>query len=109
MRDYIHVCDLSDAHLLALDHLTAEKPSGVFNLGNGSGFSVKQVIDTCRRVTGLDIAYQLADRREGDPAELISDSSLARSTLGWSPKCPDLESIVRAAWNFHQRGHSPLS
>lgn len=103
VRDYIHVCDLSNAHLLALNHLTAEKPSGVFNLGNGSGFSVMQVIDACRHVTGLDIQYQSADRRPGDPPELISDSSLARSTLGWIPESPDLETIVRNAWNFHQR------
>jgi len=103
VRDYIHVCDLSDAHLLALEHLTGDKPSGVFNLGNGAGFSVKQVIDTCRDVTGLDIQYQLADRRQGDPPELISDPSLARSTLGWTPRFPDLESIIRSAWNFHQR------
>lgn len=103
LRDYIHVCDLSDAHLLALDHLDAGKFSGVFNLGNGSGFSVMQVIDACRNVTGLDIPYDLADRRPGDPPELVSDSSLARSALAWTPNFPDLESIVRDAWKFHQQ------
>ena len=109
VRDYIHVCDLADAHLLALDYLMADKPSAVFNLGNGSGFSVKQVIQTCRDVTGLAIEYQLADRRPGDPPELISDSSLARSELGWTPARADLQTIVRTAWNFHQQFPSGLS
>jgi len=102
VRDYIHVCDLADAHVLALDRLAAGKASGVFNLGNGSGFSVKQVIQTCRDVTGLDIQYELADRRPGDPPELVSDSARAKSELGWTPGRPDLETIVRSAWNFHQ-------
>ena len=103
VRDYIHVCDLADAHLLALDYLIADKPSAVLNLGNGSGFSVKRVIQTCRDVTGLDIQYQIADRRPGDPPELISDSLLAQSELGWTPANADLHKIVRSAWNFHQQ------
>ena len=103
VRDYIHVCDLAYAHLLALDYLQAGKTSAVFNLGNGSGFSVKEVIQACRTVTGLPIEYEIAERRPGDPPELVSDSSLAQRELGWTAAHPDLDQIVRSAWSFHQR------
>jgi UDP-glucose 4-epimerase len=99
VRDYIHVTDLADAHLLALDHA---KPGEhvVYNLGNGTGFSVKQVIDTCRRVTGHPIPAAVAPRREGDPAVLVASSERARLELGWAPKRPDLADIVGDAWEF---------
>ena len=103
VRDYIHVCDLADAHLLALDYLQAGKTSAVFNLGNGVGFSVKQVIEVCRKITSLPIKYESAPRRPGDPAELVSDSLLVQRELGWKPARSDLDSIIRSAWNFHQR------
>ena len=103
VRDYIHVCDLAGAHLLALDHLEAGRDSAAFNLGNGAGFSIKEVIQTCRDVTSLPIQYEMSDRRPGDPAELISDSAHARRELGWAPSHPDLDEIVRSAWHFHQR------
>lgn len=103
VRDYIHVCDLADAHLLALDYLSDDGPSVALNLGNGAGFSVKEVIETCKTVTDLPIVYELADRRAGDPPELISDSTQARKLLGWKPKLAHLSEIVQNAWNFHQR------
>ena len=103
LRDYIHVCDLANAHLLALDHLNADGESMPLNLGNGAGFSVKQVIQTCKAVTGLGIEYELADRRPGDSPELISDPALAKKVLGWTPEFTDLTAIVKTAWDFHQR------
>jgi len=103
VRDYIHVCDLADAHLLALDYLSDNGQSVALNLGNGDGFSVKEVIETCKTVTQLPIEYELADRRPGDSPELISDSARARKVLGWRPKLADLSGIVQNAWNFHQR------
>ncbi|GDY30302.1 UDP-glucose 4-epimerase GalE [Gandjariella thermophila] len=99
VRDYIHVTDLADAHLLALDRA---KPGEhvVYNLGNGTGFSVKQVIDTCREVTGHPIPAAVAPRREGDPAALVASSERARLELGWTPQRPDLADIVGDAWAF---------
>ncbi len=101
VRDYIHVCDLSDAHILALDYLQSGEKSTVFNLGNGNGYSVKEVIETACRVTGSDIPFKIADRRAGDPAVLIASSVKAKEVLGWKPKFHELETIVKTAWNWH--------
>ena len=103
VRDYIHVLDLAGAHLLALDYLRAGRDSAVVNLGNGSGFSVKQVVDVCRDVTGIDIEVQKAERRPGDPAVLVSDPARARDQLGWQTEYSELEQIIASAWKFHQR------
>lgn len=102
IRDYIHVCDLADAHVLAIGAVEAAKVR-VFNLGNGEGFSVKQVIETCRKATGHPIPAELAPRRPGDPARLIASSKRATAQLGWKPKFPDLAIIVSHAWNWHQK------
>ena len=99
IRDYIHVTDLADAHLLALDHAQPGEHR-IYNLGSGTGFSVKQVIDTCRAVTGEDIPATVADRRPGDPAVLVASSELAQRELGWRPSRTDLATIVRDAWAF---------
>ncbi|MCY2929901.1 MAG: UDP-glucose 4-epimerase GalE [Planctomycetota bacterium] len=103
VRDYIHVCDLAAAHVLAAGAI-APGAVGVFNLGNGEGFSVKQVIETCRTVTGLPIPSALAPRRPGDPARLVASSQKAFSQLHWRPQFPDLATIVAHAWNWH-KGH----
>jgi UDP-glucose 4-epimerase len=104
IRDYIHVLDLAQAHYFALQRLEKEEVSGVYNLGNGNGngFSVKHVIETCRAVTGLDIKAISAPRRTGDPAVLIAASDRARTELGWDPKYSDLEIMVKHAWNWHR-------
>ncbi|RZS30596.1 UDP-galactose 4-epimerase [Herbihabitans rhizosphaerae] len=99
VRDYIHVTDLADAHLLALEHATAGEHQ-VYNLGNGTGFSVRQVIDACREVTGHPIPAEVAGRRAGDPATLVASSERARVELGWKPSTLDLATIVRDAWEF---------
>jgi UDP-glucose 4-epimerase len=98
IRDYIHINDLCEAHLLALQSLLKGGSSQRYNLGNGNGFSVQEVIDTARRVTGRPIAVRDAPRREGDPARLVADATLARQQLGWVPQFPDLEAIVAHAW-----------
>jgi UDP-glucose 4-epimerase len=102
VRDYIHVLDLADAHYLALKKLEATNDSGIYNLGNGKGFSVKEVIKTCREVTGHNIPAVSAPRRPGDPATLIASSELAQQELNWRPKYPDLKEIVAHAWSWHQ-------
>jgi UDP-glucose 4-epimerase len=99
IRDYIHVTDLADAHLLSLDHATAGTHR-IYNLGSGTGFSVKQVIDTCRTTTGHEIPAVVAERRPGDPAVLVASSQLAQDELGWRPKRTDLATIVQDAWTF---------
>ncbi|NYI85803.1 UDP-glucose 4-epimerase [Saccharopolyspora hordei] len=104
VRDYIHVTDLADAHLLALDKAVAGQHR-IYNLGNGTGFSVKQVIDTCRAVTGHPIPAAVAPRRAGDPATLVASSQRARDELGWQPQRADLEVIVRDAWEFTRERH----
>lgn len=101
VRDYIHVADLADAHVRALDALETNE-SLVCNLGNGRGFSVNEVIESCRRVTGHEIPAEVAARRPGDPATLIASSERARALLGWEPKHPDLDDIVRSAWDWHR-------
>ncbi|AHI00270.1 UDP-glucose 4-epimerase GalE [Kutzneria viridogrisea] len=99
VRDYIHVVDLAEAHLLAMEHAT-QGEHRIYNLGNGFGFSVKQVIDTCRAVTGHPIPAEVAPRRAGDPAVLVASSERAREELGWKPTHTDLASIVGDAWEF---------
>nr|MDA3850880.1 UDP-glucose 4-epimerase GalE [Spirochaetaceae bacterium] len=99
VRDYIHVKDLAQAHILALK----DGISGAFNLGNGKGFSVQEVIETVREVTGHAIPAEKKDRRPGDAAQLISDSTKAREVLGWDPQIPDLKGIVQSAWDWHQK------
>jgi UDP-glucose 4-epimerase len=101
VRDYIHVLDLADAHLLALDHATPGAHT-VYNLGSGAGFSVREVISSCRRVTGLPIASEDAPRRAGDPAVLVASSERAMADLGWQPKHTDLDVIVADAWQYLQ-------
>lgn len=101
IRDYIHVEDLAQAHILALEKLQ-EKEVLHYNLGNGSGFSVKEVVETVREVTGHPIPAEITPRRAGDPASLIADSRKIREELGWDPKYPDLKSIVQSAWDWHK-------
>lgn len=103
VRDYIHVTDLCQAHLLALNHLQGGGASEVFNLGNGRGFSVQQVIDAARAITGREIPVSDGPRRAGDPASLVADAAKARRMLGWAPEYTDLSTIVRHAWNWEQR------
>ncbi|HHH76194.1 MAG TPA: UDP-glucose 4-epimerase GalE [Phycisphaerae bacterium] len=103
VRDYIHVCDLVDAHLMAAGALEPGKVK-VYNLGCGEGFSVKEVIETCREVTGKDIPAELAPRRPGDPDRLIASSDKAMDELGWQRKRGDLKTIIADAWRWHQ-GH----
>jgi UDP-glucose 4-epimerase len=109
IRDYIHVADLADAHILALQALT--NPSGpssfIYNLGNGSGFSVKQVIEAARRVTGHPIPVEIKPRRPGDPARLVASSEQAKLHLGWTPAHPTLDDILASAWAWHQQRYLP--
>jgi UDP-glucose 4-epimerase len=102
IRDYIHVMDLAEAHYLALQKLNNTNESGVYNLGNGKGFSVKEVIETCRKVTKREIPVEIAPRRAGDPSVLIASSEKAKRELGWEPKYPSLEEIITHAWNWHK-------
>jgi UDP-glucose 4-epimerase len=103
IRDYIHVLDLAAVHSLALAHLMNGGPSAAYNLGNGNGFSVRQVIETVRQVTMKPVPVIHAARRAGDPARLVADSSLARKDLGWTPLYPDLSTIVSHAWNWERK------
>lgn len=103
LRDYIHVSDLADAHVLALNHLLAGAPREVFNLGNSHGFSVLEVVNTVQRITGAKVPVVHGDRRPGDPASLVSDATKARDVLGWRPGLNDIDEIVRTAWAWHQR------
>lgn len=102
IRDYIHVTDLAQAHILAVDYLMKGNESNIFNLGNGVGFTVKEVIDTARKVTGHEIPARIAERRAGDPARLIASSNKARQVLLWKPEHADLEEIISTAWNWHK-------
>lgn len=105
VRDYIHVSDLADAHLLALDALKVHDRL-VFNLGNGQGFSVREVIESARRVTGHPIPAEIHPRRPGDPAVLVAGSDKAIRELGWKPKYNQLDDIVRTAWLWHQKRYA---
>jgi UDP-glucose 4-epimerase len=107
IRDYIHVWDLCSAHLRALEYLLADGESNIFNLGNGKGFSVQEVINTARHITGQDIPSQKWDRRDGDPAILVADSKRVRLELGWYPLYPDLRTIIEHAWQWEQKNKKP--
>ncbi len=101
VRDYIHVTDLAQAHILAVKYLAEGGESNIFNLGNGVGFTVKEVIDSARKVTGHEIKAVVSPRRAGDPAQLIASSDKARTVLGWKPEHADLGEIIESAWKWH--------
>ena len=105
VRDYIHILDIAQAHILALEYLLQDGKTDVFNLGNGNGFSVKQVIETARKVTGKEIKVQMSDRRPGDPPVLVGSGAKARNILGWQPQYSNLEDIIAHAWQWHQKRH----
>lgn len=105
IRDYIHVTDLATAHVSGLEYLLNGGDSEVFNLGNGNGFSVKQVIEAARAATGREIKTVECDRRPGDPPALVGSSEKARKILGWQPQYPDIQSILAHAWQWHQQRH----
>jgi UDP-glucose 4-epimerase len=102
VRDYIHVTDLAQAHVLGLRHLDGGGASDVFNLGNGNGFSVRQVLETVERVTRRRVPSRTAPRRPGDPPTLVGSAAKARRVLGWTPRFAALEAIVETAWNWHR-------
>ena len=101
IRDYIHVTDLAEAHILAVEYLMKGGESNVFNLGNGVGYSVREVIETARKVTGHPIPAVEIPRRAGDPARLVASGEKAKTVLGWEPKITSLEDIIRSAWVWH--------
>lgn len=103
IRDYIHVTDLADAHILSFEYLNKNNQSNQFNLGNGQGFSVKEVIESVKRVTGRNFNVTQTQRREGDPAILIGSSKKAKDTLGWDPQYVNIDKIIETAWNWHQK------
>jgi UDP-glucose 4-epimerase len=105
VRDYIHVSDLADAHVLGLNYLLSGGESDVFNLGNGNGFSVREVIETAQQVTGLEIPVIESDRRAGDAPMLVGSSEKVRRVLGWNPQYADLTKIISDAWQWHQKRH----
>ncbi len=112
IRDYIHVADLADAHVLGLERLLrlrereeSERKPLIFNLGNGTGYSVQQVIETAKAVTGRGLLAHVARRREGDPPQLVAGASRAHQELGWRPRFPELETIIEHAWAWHRKRH----
>ena len=105
IRDYVHVCDLVDAHVLGLKWLEQQKGSRIFNLGTGNGFSVREVVDNSRSVTNRDVPIVEGDRRPGDCTRLVSGSSRAVTELGWSPSRSDMATMISDAWRWHQTGH----
>ncbi len=105
VRDYIHVCDLADAHVLGLQYLLKGGDSEIFNLGNGNGFSVREVIETSQQVTGQTVAVKESDRRAGDAPILVGSSKKAKEILGWNPQYADLTKIISHAWQWHQQRH----
>lgn len=105
VRDYIHVCDLADAHVLGVEYLLKGNNSEVFNLGNGNGFSVREAIETAKSVTGRDFKVVESDRRPGDVPILVGSSEKAKKNLGWCPQYPDLREIIVHAWQWHQKRH----
>ena len=106
IRDYIHVNDLADAHVLGLQYLLEGNQSEIFNLGNGNGFSVKEVIDAAKQMTGKPINVIFGDRRAGDPPALVGSAAKAQSILDWQPKYADINLILQHAWQWHQKRHT---
>jgi UDP-glucose 4-epimerase len=102
VRDYIHVTDLCTAHTLALEHLRRGGASDFINLGNGHGYSVLEVVEAARRVTGRPVEARTEPARPGDPSRLVADASKARDVLGWRTQYPDIETIIRTAWEWHE-------
>ena len=102
VRDYIHVNDLAQAHILAMKYLCDGNDSNIFNLGNGVGFTVKEVVETARKVTGHPIPAKEEPRRAGDPSMLIASSAKAKEVLGWNPQYADLETIIGTEWKWHK-------
>ena len=109
VRDYVHVIDLAQAHLLGLDYMKNNKGFSAFNLGNGDGFSVLEVINSCEMVTDTKIPFQIDVRREGDPAVLVAENTNAKSLLGWNPIYNELQYIIESAWNWHHSGLKRIS
>lgn len=103
VRDYIHVNDLANAHRVALDHLSSGGESGVFNLGNGNGFSVREIVDVVRSISGSDFKVAEEDRRPGDPPVLVASNRRAEAVLGWKPECADIKGIIMSAWEWHSK------
>ena len=101
IRDFIHVCVLAEAHFLALQALRRNTATTAYNLGNGRGFSVKEVIQTVEKVTGRKVTVEPAPRRAGDPARLVASADRIKTELGWRPKHPQLDTIIQHAWNWH--------
>lgn len=103
IRDYIHVLDLADAHIKAVEYLQKHNESNIFNLGNGIGFSVKEMIDSAREATSEEINVVVGERRAGDPAKLIASNEKAKKILGWEPKYTDVKDVIGTAWNWHKK------
>jgi UDP-arabinose 4-epimerase len=108
VRDYVHVTDLADAHVKALQALEGGAASNAYNVGNGRGFSVREVLEAVERVTGLPVPVTVGNRRDGDPGTLVSDATKAHEKLGWKPLMVDLDEIIRTAWAWHQKSVTPL-
>jgi len=107
IRDYVHVTDLADAHILALEYLQMHKTNQIFNLGNGNGFSVKEVIENARKVTGKNISAIESERRPGDPAFLVGTSDRIKKVLGWNPMHASIDDIIQTAWRWYQKKDKP--
>ena len=103
IRDYIHVLDLADAHIRALDYMKRENASNRFNLGTSNGTSVIEMVYAAKKITGIDFKVEYVDRRPGDPAELIGSNVKAKEVLGWEPRYSDIETILKDSWNWHQK------
>jgi len=103
VRDYIHINDLCSAHLLALEYLLTGGETKVYNMGNGQGYSIKELLDMAREVTGVDFVVKFDERRAGDPAKLVADSALLQKELGWKPEFADLETILQHAWEWEKK------
>ncbi len=102
IRDYIHVIDLADAHILAVEKLRGGCDSNIYNLGSGNGFTVKEMVEAARKVTGHEIPAKICERRAGDPAKLVASSNKARKELGWEPKLENIEEMISSAWKWHK-------
>jgi UDP-glucose 4-epimerase len=103
VRDYVHVCDLADAHVIALGYLESGNVNACFNLGSQNGFSNLEIIKAVERITGNSVPYRFVGRRKGDPAVLVASSAQARDVLGWSPKMSDIDTIIRTAWDWYNK------